>query len=139
MKQLLNVVGLAMTFFALPATAQSAAIQSPAVRLEQLAVGIRVPSPTNRDAVVGFLNPVSSATIVRESARSDSSGRSAVQNIAIGAAIGGAIGIAAGALAPPMKKTSSEVDIGRTGYMLLGFVSGAIVGSLVGALAHFGQ
>ena len=138
MKQFLIVLGLAMAFFALPATAQSAAIQSPAVRLEQLAVGIRVTSPTNRDAVVGFLKPVSSATIVRESARSDSSGRSAIQNIAIGTAIGGAIGIAAGAMAP-LPKRSSEVDLGRTGYVLLGFVSGAIVGTLVGALAHFGQ
>jgi hypothetical protein len=137
MKQLLIVPGLILTSFALPATAQSGEIQAPAVRLEQLAVGIRATSPTNRDSVLGFFKPVAITSIVSESARSDSSGRTAGHDIAIGAAIGGAIGIAAGIVAS-RRKQSIEVDIGTKAYVLLGFVSGAILGGLMGVLVHLG-
>ena len=66
---------------------------------------------------------------------SDSTGPSVGHDAAIGAAIGGAVGIVGGIIAS-RKKQSIEVDIGTNGYMLVGFLSGVILGAIGGLLVH---
>jgi hypothetical protein len=66
---------------------------------------------------------------------SDSTGPSAAHDAAIGAAIGGAIGFVGGIIAS-RKKQSIEVDLGTNGYVLVGVLSGVILGAIGGLLVH---
>lgn len=128
MKQLILLLGIALTWSALPAIAETTSRSSSSVTTEQFALGIRQPrSAPSLEGSVGL-----------SKARAGSSGASAARDIGVGAAIGAVVGIAGGIIASN-KKQSVEVDIGRTAYVLIGAASGAILGALVGLIVHSGR
>jgi hypothetical protein len=128
MKQHLILSGLLLASLATPAKAQTGDAQFRSVTREQLAVGIRhPPSSMNQERMAGLSKAIS-----------DSSAPSAAHDLGIGAAIGAVVGMGAGIVASK-RKQSIEVDIGTKPYVLLGTLSGTVLGALVGLVVHFAR
>jgi hypothetical protein len=136
-KQFLFLPSLLLTLLVHSAGAQSVHAVSPAVRLDQLALGVRQPlAPTSHDGGETTSKPILPKTIPAEAANPDSTRLSQGRHIWSGAAIGALLGTGVG-LAFSRREQSIEVDIGTTAYSALGAVSGAIVGALAGWWVYF--
>ena len=137
MKQFLFLPSLLLTLFVHVAGAQSVDAVSPAVRLDQLSIGVRPPfSRASHEGGETTSTRILPTTVPAEAANPDSTRLSQGRHIWSGAAIGALLGTGAG-LAFSRREQSIEVDIGTTAYVALGAVCGAIVGALAGWWVYF--
>lgn len=136
-KQFLFLPSVLLTLFVHGARAQSVDAVSPAVRLDQLAIGVRQPlSDMNHEFSEKAPKPFVPRPFPAERTNQDSTKLSQWGHIGRGAAIGAIVGSVAGLVAS-RREQSIEVDIGTTAYMALGTACGAILGALVGWWVYF--
>jgi hypothetical protein len=124
-----------LVIFALPGNAQSVDAHSSKIRSDRIAFEVHDAFRNDPSFVRGSVRPGLLATPRLQEFLSDSSKHPAARDIVLGAGIGGALGVLGGMIAS-RRKQSVEVDLGENWYMILGLVSGAVLGAIGGAVFH---